>query len=298
MNLLNNISFAHGKVFQLRHVAIDKMDGSSEQYEPLLHTTGMQNCLITCFNAFSRRRTAPDRPVLLCSLAEGTGGALVVAIPANMQAGDAVTIVRQNSISGTIMDVPAQGIPVDAEAAPGQLVFLPDLPSTVSLWHSQRPIMIIWLISSLISLVLFAPLFMASGLFLAAEIAAVMGVIASVVQLCEQELASSNSTQHWASCLADQAKHLGFAVVLVCRGLGGMVRSCLPYHDSSARQPKNIFTTKQQSPTVCLPHCPCCSYSHGTGSSDQAGGHLWPGCLLPGRLHHWAESVGVVEDGL
>lgn len=47
--------------------------------------------------------------------------------------------------------------------------------------------------SSLISLVLFAPLFMASGAFLAAEIAAVMGVIASVVALCERELASSNS---------------------------------------------------------------------------------------------------------
>jgi hypothetical protein len=112
-------------------------------------------------------------------------------------------MLRQRSIQGTIMDVeaPVTGIPMGMENGaatgnPGQLVFLPDLPSTVQLWHNQRLIMVAWLLSSLISLVLFAPLFMASGLFLAAEIAAVMGVIASVVQLCEKELASSNSKSH------------------------------------------------------------------------------------------------------
>lgn len=127
---------------------------------------------------------------------------ILVAIPANLQAGEAVStnMLRQRSIQGTIMDIeaPVTGIPMGMENGtaagnPGQLVFLPDLPSTVQLWHNQRLIMLVWLVSSLISLVLFAPLFMASGLFLAAEIAAVMGVIASVVQLCEKELASSNS---------------------------------------------------------------------------------------------------------
>jgi hypothetical protein len=125
---------------------------------------------------------------------------ILVAIPANMEAGESVStkMLRQRSVQGTLMDVeaPATGIPLDPQmgsSAPGQLVFLPDLPSTVQLWHNQRTIMLLWLTASVFSLVLFAPLFMASGLFLAAEMAAIMGVIASVVQLCEKELASSNS---------------------------------------------------------------------------------------------------------
>jgi hypothetical protein len=112
-------------------------------------------------------------------------------------------MLRQRSVQGTLMDIqaPVTGIPMALESGaaagnPGQLVFLPDLPSTVQMWHNQRPLMLVWLVSSLISLVLFAPLFMASGLFLAAEIAAVMGVIAAVVQLCERELAAGNS--EWA----------------------------------------------------------------------------------------------------
>jgi hypothetical protein len=131
---------------------------------------------------------------------------IMVAIPANLQAGEAISTnmcLRQRSIQGTIMDIeaPVTGIPMGMENGaatgnPGQLVFLPDLPSTVQLWHNQRLIMLAWLLSSLISLVLCAPLFMASGLFLAAEIAAVMGIIASLVQLCEKELASSNSKCH------------------------------------------------------------------------------------------------------
>lgn len=62
--------------------------------------------------------------------------------------------------------------------------------------------------SSLFSLVLFAPLFMAFALFLAAEIAAVLGIVASVVHLCERGLAASNSEWRggmravlsWPSC--------------------------------------------------------------------------------------------------
>jgi len=130
---------------------------------------------------------------------------ILVAIPANMQPGDAIStdlnMMQQSTVQGTIMDVPGTvttGIPINAAAATGHLVFLPDLPSTLQLWHNQRFVMLCWLVSSVVSLVLFAPLFMASGLFLAAEIAAVMGVIASVVQLCEKELASSNSkSQGW-----------------------------------------------------------------------------------------------------
>lgn len=143
-----------------------------------------------------------------CHLTTGQDKALpestiLVAIPANMQPGEAISasMLRQRSFQGTPMDAeaPVTGFPMrmDSHALsapiPGQLVFLPDLPNTVQLWHNQRLIMVVWLISSIISLVLFAPLFMASGLFLAAEIAAVMGVIAAIVQLCEREIASSNS---------------------------------------------------------------------------------------------------------
>ena len=120
-----------------------------------------------------------------------------------MQPGETIStnMLRQRSYQGTLLDVeaPVTGFPISMDnramsaPIPGSLVFLPDLPSTVQLWHDQRLIMVVWLISSVISLVLFAPLFMASGLFLAAEIAAVMGVIAAIVQLCEKEIASSNS---------------------------------------------------------------------------------------------------------
>jgi hypothetical protein len=135
-----------------------------------------------------------------------------------MQPGDAVStnLVRASSIQGTLMDItaPATGIPIETPGAPGQLVFMPDLPSTVALWHGQRFIMLVWLVSSLVSLVLFAPLFLASTGFLSAEIAAVMGIVAAVVQLCEKELASSNSERGscWPAGAAPE-KHCCFVLV-------------------------------------------------------------------------------------
>lgn len=168
-----------------------------------------QCCLQPPFPCQAAAHPAPPTPHLLHHPHPHTGpdtrsvsSTILVAIPANLQAGEAVStnMLRQRSVQGTLMDIeaPVTGIPMALESGaaagnPGQLVFLPDLPSTVQMWHNQRPLMLVWLVSSLISLVLFAPLFMASGLFLAAEIAAIMGVIASVVQLCERELAAGNS---------------------------------------------------------------------------------------------------------
>lgn len=149
---------------------------------------------------------------------------ILVAIPANMQPGDTIStnMLRQRSLQGNnFMDAleggaPAVGVPVrameDAMSAPvpGQLVFLPDLPSTLELWHKQRFLMMIWLVASLVSLVLFAPLFITSGLFLAAEIAAVMGVVAAIVQLCEKELASSNSECGRGPAQSTQARQVAW----------------------------------------------------------------------------------------
>lgn len=163
---------------------------------------------------------------------------ILVAIPANLQAGEAVStnMLRQRSVQGTLMDIeaPVTGIPMALESGaaagnPGQLVFLPDLPSTVQMWHNQRPLMLVWLASSLISLVLFAPLFMASGLFLAAEIAAIMGVIAAVVQLCERELAAVNS--ECAQSLARCQRLAGACCVRVC-----VQRVCTEQHAHTALQ--------------------------------------------------------------
>jgi len=137
--------------------------------------------------------------VLFASAERVPSSTILVAIPANMQPGDAIStnlgMMQQSIVQGTILDMPrtvTTGVPLDAAAATGHLVFMPDLSNTLQLWHNQRFVMLCWFVSSLV-LLLFAPLFMASGLFLAAEIAAVMGVIASVVQLCEKELAASNS---------------------------------------------------------------------------------------------------------
>ena len=163
---------------------------------------------------------------------------ILVAIPANMQPGDTIStnMLRQRSLQGNnFIDAleggaPAMGVPVgameDAMSAPvpGQLVFLPDLPSTLELWHKQRFLMMIWLVASLVSLVLFAPLFITSGLFLAAEIAAVMGVVAAIVQLCEKELASSNSECGRDTAQGTQARQvalrLGTAIFCVLEAAG------------------------------------------------------------------------------
>lgn len=113
---------------------------------------------------------------------------------------------QQHRVSASILDLRAlpavgstvlvaTGVPIDPLAAgpAGQLFFLPDLPDAVRMWHAQRLLMVVWLISSLASLILFAPLVMASGLFLAAEVAAVCGLVAATVHLCERQLAASNS---------------------------------------------------------------------------------------------------------
>jgi hypothetical protein len=131
-----------------------------------------------------------------------------------MEAGESVStkMLRQRSVQGTLMDVeaPVTGNPLDPQmgsGAPGQLVFLPDLPSTVQLWHNQRSLMGVWLVASLVPFTMTFSWGLAIGgdkrLFrqgpLSPElvcchfIAAVMGVIASLVQLCERELAMSNS---------------------------------------------------------------------------------------------------------
>jgi hypothetical protein len=135
---------------------------------------------------------------------------ILFAIPADMEGGESVS--TKLLPQGTLMDIeaPATGIslhPQMGSGAPGQLVFLPDLPSTVQLWHKQRALMWVWLMASLVPFTmtfswglsigrdskLFRQGPLAPELVCCHFIAAVMGVIATLVQLCEKELASSNS---------------------------------------------------------------------------------------------------------
>jgi hypothetical protein len=57
------------------------------------------------------------------------------------------------------------------------------------LWHSQRGIMLAWLISSIVLLLLFAPFFITTGLFLGAEVACILCIMASSVYLCKRTAA-------------------------------------------------------------------------------------------------------------
>lgn len=51
------------------------------------------------------------------------------------------------------------------------------------LWQQQRPMMIAWLCTSCVALVLFAPFFLSSALFLGAQAAAILGICASCMHL-------------------------------------------------------------------------------------------------------------------
>jgi hypothetical protein len=77
------------------------------------------------------------------------------------------------------------------------------------LWHSQRSVMLAWLISSIVLLLLFAPFFITTGLFLGAEVACILCIMASSVYLCKRT-AADGEYMHWqdsvpASCLASVA---------------------------------------------------------------------------------------------
>ncbi|WIA34399.1 hypothetical protein OEZ86_012735 [Tetradesmus obliquus] len=69
------------------------------------------------------------------------------------------------------------------------LVFLQDLPDVLLLWRSQRGVMLAWMISSIVMLLLFAPFFVTTGLFLGAEVACILCVMASGVYLCRRTAA-------------------------------------------------------------------------------------------------------------
>jgi hypothetical protein len=69
------------------------------------------------------------------------------------------------------------------------LTFLQDLPDVMLLWHSQRGIMLAWMISSIVLLLLFAPFFITTGLFLGAEVACILCIMASGVYLCKRTAA-------------------------------------------------------------------------------------------------------------
>ncbi|KAF6254057.1 hypothetical protein COO60DRAFT_358029 [Scenedesmus sp. NREL 46B-D3] len=66
------------------------------------------------------------------------------------------------------------------------LAYLQNLPDVMHLWHSQRGVMLAWLVSSVVLLLLFAPFFITTGLFLGAEMACILCVMASSVYLCRR----------------------------------------------------------------------------------------------------------------
>lgn len=82
------------------------------------------------------------------------------------------------------------GVPV---GGPEGLQFLPDLPNTIQLWRSQHTLMLAWCASSVVLLLLFAPFFITTGLFLGAEVACILGIMASGVHLCKRAAADGES---------------------------------------------------------------------------------------------------------
>lgn len=106
-----------------------------------------------------------------------------------------VTTARASSsqlhIEASIAQYPfVTGQPVRYPAADannqGGLVFVPDLPNTQQLWQSQKTLMLAWLATSIMSLIIFAPFYITTGLFLGAEIAAILGITASATHLCRR----------------------------------------------------------------------------------------------------------------
>jgi hypothetical protein len=70
--------------------------------------------------------------------------------------------------------------------------------STARAWFGQHVIIAVLLLSSLVSLVLFVPPFLASSMYLPAEVAALMGITASAAWFCERNLAKTFTLELYA----------------------------------------------------------------------------------------------------
>lgn len=81
----------------------------------------------------------------------------------------------------------------------GGLVFVPDLPNAQQLWQAQKMLMVAWLATSIMSLIIFLPFYITTGLFLGAEIAAVLGIVATSVYLCQRN-ATTGKQQPQQGC--------------------------------------------------------------------------------------------------
>jgi hypothetical protein len=110
-----------------------------------------------------------------------------------------------------------------AEGPSSHLVFLPDLPDQAQLWAAHHIMMILWLLSSLVSLILMARIFLADGIFLGAEFAAVLGIAASSMHLCNHRAAGDQGSAS-AEALAVTAEQLCWqhavsaTSIIICAG--------------------------------------------------------------------------------
>eukprot|EP00775_Hariotina_reticulata_P008926 gene8926-9103_t len=103
--------------------------------------------------------------------------------------------IHQLHIEAAVTAIPiVTGHPIGfAEGVSSGLAFLPDLPDVAQLWNAQHILMILWLLSSLVSLLLLARSVPADPIFFGAEVAAVMGIMASSMHLCSRRAAGENT---------------------------------------------------------------------------------------------------------
>lgn len=64
-------------------------------------------------------------------------------------------------------------------------VHIPDMPDVYRDWKKQQHVLSLWLVISALSLMLFWPFYLATGLFLGAEIAAMLGIAVSVIHMSD-----------------------------------------------------------------------------------------------------------------
>lgn len=123
-----------------------------------------------------------------------------------MAAGKSVGAKHQHDDVDIFVDVEAAVAYSSLDAEPGtgtvgELLFLHTAPNALQLWKNEKLVMIALLVASFVSLVLFAPLFRDTTLFLlavAAVMAACLGVLAADIHLCEADLAESSTLELFA----------------------------------------------------------------------------------------------------
>lgn len=140
------------------------------------------------------RSTAPEAAAAAQGLPAATQVAVAPAIHSEpLQLHIEASIAQYPFVTGQPIRYPAEG--PDGQ---GSLVFVPDLPNTQQLWQAQKTLMVAWLATSIMSLVLFAPFYITTGLFLGAEISAILGIVASATHLSRRHAADGKFAQHLA----------------------------------------------------------------------------------------------------